>query len=123
MTSADPATVRCTFYVKTAAGDNGWHYDLIDVHSPAGAGSLPVRHPPGVGDLIWLWDSTAKAAGVYRVMERFWMHAQYGSMVWRMGHALPSQGPELTMLVEPADGLFVDQVLRPEEADECEEQP
>ncbi|GIL29163.1 hypothetical protein [Actinocatenispora comari] len=78
--------------------------------SREGDGALPTPYPPAVGDLIWLTDRFTGSGAVYRVLERQWMHAGYGSMSWRAGTAAPAEGPMLEIVVEAAGGLFLDEV-------------
>jgi hypothetical protein len=109
--------VRCGVYVRTPTA-GGCHYDKVHISSPAGTGDLPTSHPPAAGDLIWCWDSITEQGAVYEVVTRQWMHVQYGSHYWPYGESGARVGPELTLIVEPVQGAFRDEVERPEEADE-----
>lgn len=112
--------VHCTFYTKTRAGDDGYHYRPVHLRGWE-EGPLITFHPPAIGDLIWLHDSdTPSNRGTWRVTGRDWMHNDYGSPNWPHGEQHPIAGPLLTIIVVPAEGLFVDQVT---EADEDEEAP
>lgn len=109
------AIVRCHFYIRTRA-DGGWRY--TSVHTGLNATSeshLATTHPPAVGDQITLYDPITKAGGVYRVLERAWSHAEYGSADWPYLQAMPQAGPSLEIIVEPARGLFRDEAPEPEE--------
>lgn len=116
---ASEDVVRCGVYVRTAT-EGGYHYDKISISSPGGIGELPTSHPPAVGDLIWCYDEFSKQSGVYEVVTRQWMHAQHGSDHWPYGEPVAQVGPELTIIVMPAQGAFRDEVERPEEADHAD---
>jgi len=125
MTEANPARdmrVRCTFYAKTPAPGGGYYYRNISLRGWED-GPLITFHPPAIGDLIWLTDADRTAAsGTWRVTGRDWLLNDYGSMNWPYGEQHPVKGPMLTIIVEPAEGLFVDQVIEPDEDGE-EQQP
>lgn len=112
-------TPRCNFYVRTPAPAGGWRYEPFSIANPTGS-SLPLTHPPAIGDLIWLWDSQKQAGGHHRVIDRAWNHPAWGSMDWPHGDAAPRQGPILDLIVEPAVGLFVDEVSEPDEDEDGE---
>ena len=109
--------VRCQFHVRTPA-DGGWYYDHVRIAGPESDGDLHTTYPPAVGDLIFLWDAFKRSGGRFRVVGRDWLHAGWGSTYWPYTERQSTVGPELQLIVEPADGLFVDQVLRPEDEDE-----
>lgn len=112
------AIVRCSFYVRSAVA-SGYRYDPVHLTSVNHDGMLPTCHPPLPGDLISLYDSLTHAGGTYRVIERAWLHAGYGSTNWPVLEPLPIEGPMLDIIVEAADGPFRDQAPEPsEDADE-----
>src|SRR5258708_1407755 len=104
--------VRCNFYSKTPAPDGaGFIYRSITLRTWGGDGDLSTFHPPAVGDLIWLNDtSRTDASATWRVTGRDWLHNDYGSTNWPFTEQHPVTGPMVTIIVEPAEGLFVDQV-------------
>jgi hypothetical protein len=102
------AAPRCQFYER-AAVDGGYRYDRINVESPSGFGPLVTPYPPAVQDLIHLWDSHEKRGGTYRVVERAWHHSSYGSVDWPYGSPASKEGPLLDVIVEAAEGPFVDE--------------
>jgi hypothetical protein len=104
--------VYVRWVVRTPVGDNpldvDYHYRQISLPTP-GVDGWRTPWPPAVGDLVSLPD-----AGMYRVVDRGWMFAGYGSMNWPAatgpGPARPVVGPILTVLVEAAEGMFVREV-------------
>lgn len=109
MTAADCATVpRCAFYLRTQVTDDPtYRYERIEISSPRGDGLLPTPNPPAVGDLILLSDSFRRTGGMFRVIERAWLHAQFGSADWPYTSAHAQNGPTLEVIVEPTEGPFV----------------
>lgn len=105
---------QCSFYVRSPVESGGYYYDHVSVGGYQADGCLWTSHPPQVGDIIHLWDQNTKSGGQYRVIERAWMHSSYGSANWPYGQAEPTGGPMLDVIVEAAEGLFRDQVRRPE---------
>lgn len=97
---------RCTFHLRTAV-EGGYRYDQISVAAPE-SGNLRTPYPPAVGDVVCL-SLDQGAPGTYVVVARQWMHPAYGSMAWPAGQMRPSGGPMLTIVVEPADGVFRDE--------------
>lgn len=109
------AAPRCQFYERVAV-EGGYHYDMISINGPGGYGRLVTPHPPAKGDLVSLWDAFNDRGGMFRVLERTWHHSGYGSTDWPYGEPTSKEGPMLDIIVERADGPFVDEVSRPEEA-------
>ncbi len=112
---SDSNAVRCIFYSRTP-GDtpDAYRYARIYLRSGMHAdGMLHTPHPPAVGDLISLADATDGPKGLFHVLERDWLHPDYGSVAWPLAAEAPTQGPLLTVMVEPSDGMF-----RDEQADE-----
>jgi hypothetical protein len=111
--------VRCDFVVRRPTPDNKWRYERLYFQSYYGNTFLPLAHPPAVGDLIVLQPQPAPAyqAGgpVFRVLERMWTHAMYGSPDWPYGDDRPRTGPLLDIIVEQADGLYRDEAVAEEE--------
>ncbi len=103
------AVVLCRFYVRSPAGDGQFRYESVEVGNRAGDGRLPTPHPPLPGDLVFLWDTTEKKGGQFRVIERAWSHASWGSVNWPHSETMPVHGPSLDIIVEAADGLFRDE--------------
>lgn len=110
-----PAGVaHCRFYVRT--GDPGlFRYESVALASWAGTLDLPTPHPPLAGDLISLYDVDTHAGGQYRVIERAWSHASYGSVHWPYGEPLAAVGPTLDIIVVPDAGPFRDEAPAEEE--------
>lgn len=98
------AAPRCAFYVRTAVA-GGFTYDRVHVRLPDGMSRQALAHPPAVGDLI------ALPGGVFRVAERCWHHSDYGSMDWPLIELHAKTGPLLDLIVDAADGPFLDQVV------------
>lgn len=102
---------RCIFSVRYPAGDGRWWYQRMMIANPGG-GSIPME-PPLIGDLISLWgDMRTQPEGgpVFRVIDRCWMHASWGSGTWPYGAAEPSEGPLMDIILEPAGGRpYVDE--------------
>jgi hypothetical protein len=111
--------IRCKFYVRSPAdGGGGWHYDPVHLDNPDHDGGLWTDQPPAVGDLIHLWDPLRKHGGLHRVLARSWMHSSFGSFNWPYTERRPKVGPALDLIVEPTEGLFVAEVMRPEDAED-----
>ena len=107
---ADQSTPpRCSFYERTPV-EGGYRYEKISLMNPRGDTSLETDHPPLVGDLIFLSDATSERRGQYRVIERSWLHSSWGSTDWPYGEAASTTGPLLDVIVEAAEGPFVDEV-------------
>lgn len=103
----DDARAQCEFHVRTKATDAPtWHYARMWLEGPTGGGYLCTEHPPAVGDTIRLYDRLTKSGGVFRVVERSWNHASYGSTYWPHAEDRPRVGPLLEIVVEQAEGLF-----------------
>jgi hypothetical protein len=124
VTYNDPrnAAPQCRFYVRTPATEDPPTYDYQAVYLRGSgygqSGTLVTPHPPAVGDQIYLTDESGPHTGEHRVIARSWSHPQYGSAAWPAGTKWPKDGPLLTVIVEPAPGLFHDEA---ESADETEE--
>jgi hypothetical protein len=109
---SDPHAARCIFYARTPSPEPGkYRYARVYLDGWYGDGMLYTRTPPAVGDLIQLWDRSEDGPrGLFRVLERDWNHAMYGSSGWRRGQPAPTHGPLLTITVEEAaTGLFRDE--------------
>lgn len=111
------AAPRCQFYVRTPV-EGGFRYDMISIDGPNGAGRMVTAYPPAVGDLISLWDALKRQGGTYRVLERAWMHSSYGSTDWPYAERTSKEGPLLDVIVEAAEGPFVDEVSDDEDDEE-----
>lgn len=85
-------------------------------------GYLVTDHPPTVGDTICLSGHTAnpvneeremvKVIGTYRVLDRRWTPASYGSMSWPYGER--QSGHEfLDVMLAPAPEFFAAQEVTP----------
>jgi hypothetical protein len=107
--------VECSFYIRTPAEGGQFYYDHVDVSSPHHDGRMHTPYPPQVGDLINLWDSIKKQGGQFEVIARQWLHSSYGSTNWPLLEPQPTVGPLLGLIVEPAEGAFRDQVVRPDD--------
>ncbi|WP_280410560.1 hypothetical protein [Nocardia asiatica] len=109
---SDPHAARCIFYARTSSPEPGkYRFARVYLNGRSGDGMLHTRTPPAVGDLIQLWDRSEDGPrGLFRVLERDWNHAMYGSSDWRHGRLAPTRGPLLTITVEEAtSGLFRDE--------------
>lgn len=93
----------CGFYARTQVSSNPdrYTYETVNINGPRGAGRLSLRVPPVAGDLIHL------PGGPFRVLERAWSHAAYGSVAWPYGATEPKEGPMLDIIVVKDDGPFV----------------
>ena len=109
--------VRCRFYLREPREGGQWRYKNIWLPGYDGGGCLVTPHPPAVGDLIHLWDyDDAGPRGTFEVLARSWLHSAYGSANWPLGKPAPSEGPQLDLVVTPAEGLFRDEAeLTPDE--------
>jgi hypothetical protein len=121
---ADPAAwqaaPQCTFYIRTTITTDPatYRYDQAYVRGDAygNGGSLVTPHPPAVSDLIWLNDGEGHhPGGNYRVIERAWQHAAYGSANWPLGTKRTTVGPILTIILEADAGPFRDEAPGSEE--------
>jgi len=106
---------RCQFYERVKV-EGGYRYDRININGPSGFGRFVTPHPPAVGDLIGLWDAYEKRGGTFRVVDRMWLHSGYGSTDWPHGSPVSQEGPLLDLVVEAAEGPFVDEVSDEAEA-------
>ena len=107
---SDSTFARVKFSVRSPATADSWHYDRITLDSPYGGGFTPMHHPPAVGDLIVLSDKHRDdLSGVFRVVERQWVHASYGSASWPLSKPEPADGPLLDIIVEPSEGAYRDE--------------
>lgn len=100
---------RCSFYERTPV-EGGYHYEKISLRNPRGDTYLETDHPPLVGDLIFLSDATSDRRGQYRVIERSWLHSSWGSTDWPYVESVSTTGPLLDIVVERAEGPFVNEV-------------
>lgn len=92
--------VRCTFDVRTPAVGGLFRYTHVSLDSPRFDGMLETFFPPAIGDLITLSHLAAGVGGAYRVVDRHWRQASYGSNLWPIGEPQPTVGPWLTVVVE-----------------------
>ncbi|WP_280185480.1 MULTISPECIES: hypothetical protein [Nocardia] len=108
---SDPRAARCIFYARTSSPETGkYRFARVYLNGWAADGMLHTRTPPAVGDLIQLWDRSEDGPrGLFRVLERDWNYAMYGSPDWRHGQPAPTRGPLLTITVEATTGLFRDE--------------
>jgi hypothetical protein len=96
--------------VRSAAQDGQYHFQHLIPECPYEGWAT--EHPPMPGDLISLAGRIAGGAGdvhYYRVIDRMWMHPEYGSLSWPLGEQVPSHGPDLTVFLELAEGPFADE--------------
>jgi hypothetical protein len=103
-------TVAAYFYLLNREDRN----DSKALYMDGPHGHLLTDHPPAIGDLINLRGSTVdpdddenmlKFSGSFRVLDRRWSPASYGSQVWPYGER--QTGPEwLDIMVEPAAEFF-----------------
>ena len=108
---------RVRFHVRYPAGDGYHRYDPVDIAHPSGSGFIPLEYPPAPGDLITLWDSNRARRGlpqpeggpVFRVLERLWSHASFGSVTFPYGEREPLEGPLTDIIVEPAASPWADE--------------
>lgn len=99
---------RCHFYVRHRV-DGGYHYASFDPGTPESP-FIPLSTAPQVGDLVWLYDRATKAGTTHQVLERSWQYPEYGSRNWPHGAPGPTVGPMVEIIVEPAEGLFRNEV-------------
>lgn len=97
--------IHCIFYLRVPAGDGASNYEAINVFTPSGVPGYPTTSPPAVGDIV----GGLEGGGTFRVVARQWELPQYGSMTWPQGRSVPTRS-SLTVIVEPADGVFSDEV-------------
>lgn len=113
-----PASLAvCRFCVRTPAGDGQFTYEPVNLDSARFDGRLRTAHPPLPGDLIFLWDSIKREGGVFRVIERCWHHAGFGSTYWPVLEQFPAEGPGVDIIVEAAEGPFRDEAPNADEDD------
>jgi hypothetical protein len=111
--------IHCAFFVRTPAGDAQYRYRGVMVPGFGGAGRLDTCWPPAVGDLISLRDFRQERQDVpfghvYRVIERHWVHPQYGTRDWPSDQPAPDEGPMLDIIVEITNGPFRNEIDRGE---------
>lgn len=106
---------RCGFYIRTVVSTDPllYEYEKVALNGPQGTGNLVTSTPPAIGDLIHLWDTYKKTGGTFRVLERSWGHAEYGSVTWPYGEPEPKEGPLLHIIVEKSKGPFVNEAPNP----------
>jgi hypothetical protein len=97
---------RCSFYNRTPA-EGGYRYDRIEVRGPRGDDKLHVPAAPLVGDRIFLTND------LYVVLARQFAYASWGSHDWPLVELHALHGPLVDLIVEPASGLFVDEIWEP----------
>lgn len=102
--------VRCVFRLRVKVADAPtYRYDHLDIRTPEHNGDISLIHPPLIGDLIYL------PGGMFRVVDRCWMHASYGSTYWPYMSPHATVGPRLEVVVEQAEGLYVHEAESSEE--------
>lgn len=100
-------SVRCHFYVRTQVNlGSGYRYHSIAVREPAGAGPVLLAEALAMGDLVSLRDENTQVVGSYRVIERSWLHASYGSYDWPYNAPMATTPPMLDLIVVEAEGVF-----------------
>ena len=104
----------CRFYIKTPAGDGQFTYESVELGSSQHDGRLRTTRPPLPGDLIFLWDGLKGEGGQFRVIERSWRHASWGSTYWPYIEMLPTEGPSVDVIVEADEGPFRDEAPVPD---------
>ncbi|WP_262059698.1 hypothetical protein [Streptomyces sp. STR69] len=114
----NPRPVSCSFYIRTPAENGQFYYDRVNIGSPHADGKLHTSDVPQIGDLLHLWDTLKKQGGKYEVVARQWLHSSYGSTNWPVLEPQPTVGTLLELVVVPAEDIFRNQVLRPEEEDD-----
>ena len=105
---------RCHFAVRYPAGEGKWRYQPISIAGPGGGYTLDTAWVPQPGDLISLWDRSGDrpqpdGGPVFRVVDRLWSHASWGSANWPYGKNEPQEGPMVDIIVEPAEGPYRDE--------------
>lgn len=107
------SAVRCQFYVRLPRENGQWRYESMCLSGWHGDMMLHTPFPPAAGDRILLGEPASARPepfhGVFEVLARQWMHSGYGSGDWPYGQPEPSSGPELMIIVQPADGIFVNE--------------
>lgn len=121
--SADDLTaveVSCSFRerITIAVADDPYLFVYIDFDGPFGDGHLRTFHPPAVGDRFHGGQVNAPNGwaemGEFRVIDRRWSWAQYGSQNWPYGPR-PSTGPLLELICERTEGLFAGEADVPDD--------
>ncbi|MDP9843285.1 hypothetical protein [Streptosporangium lutulentum] len=92
---------RCTFYLREPGQRGGFQYTNLNQQFPPGEG-LPTTMPPQIGDLVGV------GTELFRVVNREWSYPAPGSMYWPSGQG-PSGPTNLTLMVERAEGMFIDE--------------
>jgi hypothetical protein len=106
-----PLDATCWFYVRTPVpGKTTFRYEMVHQYT-YGTDSWNTVHVPAAGDLVSFRDDGH--TGVYRVLARDWMYPAYPSGSWPYSEKYPDHGPIVQIIVEQAEGLFIDQ--EPEE--------
>ena len=108
---------HCKFAIRYPAGDGKWRYQTVLIASYERGVHVPMAYPPAPGDLITLWDSGRHRRGqppleggpVFRVVDRMWSHAGYGSVTWPYGKSEPAEGPLVDIIVESAESVYRDE--------------
>jgi hypothetical protein len=103
----------CCLVYERREKDGGFSYDQVGVDGPSDRfPHLYTTHPPVVGDLITLTYVVQglRSVGTYRVVERSWLHAAYGSVAWPRDQVRPVEPTALHLIVEEADRPFADEV-------------
>lgn len=100
------SAVRCTFYLRTNAGEGQYRYEAFRVRSYDNSGDLIIENPPLVGDLVPLEDQYDGRRGQYRVIERSWSYNQYGSVNWPVTSVRSEMPDMLTVVVVEDEGPF-----------------
>jgi hypothetical protein len=109
---SDDTRVRCSFHLRTPSETHPglFNYDQIAINSRNHDGKLHTDHPPLIGDSIYLHDLSGRIqGGLFKVIDRNWLHSSYGSVDWPITQPQPSSGPLLEILVERSEGFFQDE--------------
>lgn len=103
---------RVEFVIRHPAEGGGWYYDRHHVPSPEGDSRLPMDVPPVVGDRVHL-----SKFGLVEIYAREWSPSSWGSTNWSILEQRQTVPMWVTLFCDPCDGLYVDQVTRPEDLD------
>lgn len=82
--------IRHIFYNRTSANDGKYIYSPISVRSPQADTALHLPYPLQVGDSIYLSASEEDKRGFYRIVNRQFLPASFGSVSWPYTTNLPS---------------------------------
>ena len=115
--------VRCDYTLRTEdgtdpdTGETRYRYTPIVIANPTGDGCLLTFTPPAVGDHILLTaDRPAEGldviSGLFKVYDRMWHPAGWGSTHWSHGSnsRMQTEPLWLELFVDAAPGLYVNEV-------------